>query len=106
MTVCRSRAVSASRGSTTSICTTDVPCSTGRHSAHPKSTESASRLCWKSEPTMTATNETEETLSAFETRARAWIEANLPPWDDDRIDDVVLQRRLFDAGFAGIAFPR
>ena len=46
-----------------------------------------------------------ESLAAFDKRARSWIEANLPSWDDDEADSYELQRRLFDAGFAGIAFP-
>ena len=42
---------------------------------------------------------------AFDRRARLWIEANLPSWDDDEVDSYELQRQMFDAGFAGIAFP-
>jgi alkylation response protein AidB-like acyl-CoA dehydrogenase len=48
-----------------------------------------------------------EELEAFRVRARAWIEANLPAIGDDASEgDPELQARLFDAGFAGIAFPR
>ena len=47
-----------------------------------------------------------ETVDAFRTRAAAWIEDNLPRWDDELVDARDLQRLLFDSGFAGIAFPR
>jgi alkylation response protein AidB-like acyl-CoA dehydrogenase len=46
-----------------------------------------------------------ETVETFRSRAAAWIEANLPRWDDDLVEPRELQRRLYDAGFAGIAFP-
>ncbi|MBW8825348.1 MAG: acyl-CoA dehydrogenase family protein [Acidobacteria bacterium] len=55
---------------------------------------------------MTVTEENVETLDVFGSRARAWIEANLPSWDDDEVDSHTLQNLLFDNGFAGIAFPR
>jgi alkylation response protein AidB-like acyl-CoA dehydrogenase len=62
-----------------------------------------------------------ESVEDFRLRARAWIQANLgpiQPWDlsqecaDDEEEkravarDRVLQRRLFDGGFAGLCFPR
>ncbi len=62
-----------------------------------------------------------ETVEAFRLRAREWIKANLGPmqgWDmsqhcenDDEEREAVardraLQRKLFDAGFAGICFPK
>jgi alkylation response protein AidB-like acyl-CoA dehydrogenase len=53
----------------------------------------------------TTTDEKVEDLQAFQQRARAWIEANLPHHEDDAVDSRELQRTLFDAGFAGIAFP-
>jgi alkylation response protein AidB-like acyl-CoA dehydrogenase len=65
-----------------------------------------------------------ESVAAFRQRARAWIRANLTPvdpesqvsyWSRDESDAEelaevsrhrALQRQLFDAGFAGICFPR
>ncbi|MGE0878691.1 MAG: acyl-CoA dehydrogenase family protein [Acidimicrobiia bacterium] len=47
-----------------------------------------------------------ETVDAFRTRARAWIEANLPSRDEPLADAKTLQALLFDNGFAGIAFPK
>jgi alkylation response protein AidB-like acyl-CoA dehydrogenase len=45
-------------------------------------------------------------MDSFRRRARPWIEANLPPSGDQAAtDDRMLQNALFDAGFAGIAFP-
>jgi alkylation response protein AidB-like acyl-CoA dehydrogenase len=56
---------------------------------------------------MTETNvEGTESLDAFGARARAWIEATLPPDGDTTLTDQELQAVLFDAGFAGIAFPK
>ena len=56
---------------------------------------------------MSTVDQTVESLDAFGARARAWIDANLPRSDDPvSLDDRTLQNRLFDAGFAGIAFPR
>jgi alkylation response protein AidB-like acyl-CoA dehydrogenase len=47
-----------------------------------------------------------EDLAAFRTRARRWIERNLPLRGDSRdLDDRALQNLIFDAGFAGIAYP-
>jgi alkylation response protein AidB-like acyl-CoA dehydrogenase len=47
-----------------------------------------------------------ESVEQFSQRARTWIEANLPPaGDPGQVDDRSLQNLLFDAGFAGIAFP-
>jgi alkylation response protein AidB-like acyl-CoA dehydrogenase len=66
-------------------------------------------------------SDTIESVENFRLRARAWIKANLgpiQPWDlsqhcesDEEEDravarDRALQRKLFDAGFAGICFPR
>jgi len=53
-----------------------------------------------------------ESLEAFRLRARAWIQANLElrpeglgeGGDHDRV--MALQRKIFDAGFAGIATPK
>ncbi len=60
-----------------------------------------------------------ESLQAFRQRARTWLAANLPrlpedapPWnamnveEDDATRARVLQKRLFEAGFAGLCFPR
>jgi alkylation response protein AidB-like acyl-CoA dehydrogenase len=47
-----------------------------------------------------------ESLDTFGQRARAWIESNLPPEGDTSLTDRELQAQLFDAGFAGIAFPK
>ena len=47
-----------------------------------------------------------EDLDDFRARARAWALESLPPKGDTTLDDHQLQRRLFDAGFAGIAMPR
>ncbi len=46
-----------------------------------------------------------ESVEAFRQRAAGWIEANLPPREAPAVDARELQRRLFDDGFAGIAFP-
>ena len=47
-----------------------------------------------------------ESLSSFQSRARIWIEQNLPRTGDPAgIDDKALQNLIFDAGFAGIAYP-
>jgi alkylation response protein AidB-like acyl-CoA dehydrogenase len=46
-----------------------------------------------------------EPREAFTARARAWLAAGLPSRQDDPVDDVTLQNRIFDAGFGGIAFP-
>jgi alkylation response protein AidB-like acyl-CoA dehydrogenase len=46
-----------------------------------------------------------ESVEAFRARARAWIEANLPREGEERVPDLELQNRIFDGGFAGIAFP-
>jgi alkylation response protein AidB-like acyl-CoA dehydrogenase len=55
---------------------------------------------------MSSLDEIEE-LEAFRTRARAWIGQNLPAVGDGACEsDELLQARLFDGGFAGIAFPR
>jgi alkylation response protein AidB-like acyl-CoA dehydrogenase len=47
-----------------------------------------------------------ESLDAFGERARAWIAENLPEEGDNTIPDPELQAIVFDAGFAGIAFPK
>lgn len=62
-----------------------------------------------------------ESVEAFRLRAREWIKANLGPmqgWDmsqhcdsdEEELQavarDRALQRKLFDAGFAGICFPK
>jgi alkylation response protein AidB-like acyl-CoA dehydrogenase len=54
-----------------------------------------------------------ETVDEFRARAREWIRANLPVFEDfERVDEPgrrdrerALQRQLYDAGFAGICFP-
>jgi alkylation response protein AidB-like acyl-CoA dehydrogenase len=51
-------------------------------------------------------DESMESLGTFGERARAWIEDNLPPADDQSLTDRELQAQIFDAGFAGIAFPK
>ena len=53
----------------------------------------------------------QETVEEFRLRARAWLKENMPPrpdvyvygedWDTPR----VLQKKLFDGGFAGVCFP-
>jgi alkylation response protein AidB-like acyl-CoA dehydrogenase len=61
----------------------------------------------------------QETPEAFRERARAWIEKNLPRageaqgglvTDEERLQIVArdreLQKKIFDAGFAGIRYPR
>lgn len=53
-------------------------------------------------PTPTASDL--EPLENFRARAASWIAAHLPPVDAPPVDDDELQRRLFDGGFAGIAF--
>ncbi len=47
-----------------------------------------------------------ESLEAFGERARAWIEQNLPNEGDETLTDHELQQQIFDAGYAGIAFPK
>lgn len=47
-----------------------------------------------------------ESVEAFSARASAWIDEHLPSWDDPAADSLELQQRIFDAGFAGLAFPR
>jgi len=66
-------------------------------------------------------SDTMESVEQFRQRAREWIKANLgplQPWDisqnceNDEEElravarDRALQRKLFDAGFAGLCFPR
>ncbi|HEX9506677.1 MAG TPA: acyl-CoA dehydrogenase family protein, partial [Acidimicrobiia bacterium] len=51
-------------------------------------------------------NEAHESVDAFRERAGSWIEANLPAWDEPAADSHELQQRLFEHGFAGIAFPK
>lgn len=66
-------------------------------------------------------SDTIESVEDFRLRARAWIKANLGPIRPEDIDqncetdeleliavarDRRLQRQLFDAGFAGLCFPR
>jgi alkylation response protein AidB-like acyl-CoA dehydrogenase len=47
-----------------------------------------------------------EDLAGFRSRARIWIKKNLPKLDDPaEIDDRALQNEVFDAHFAGIAYP-
>ena len=47
-----------------------------------------------------------ESLEAFGERARAWIDQNLPNEGDETLTDHELQQQIFDAGYAGIAFPK
>jgi alkylation response protein AidB-like acyl-CoA dehydrogenase len=47
-----------------------------------------------------------ESLDDFGERARTWIEENLPEAGDISPTDRELQAMIFDAGFAGIAFPK
>ena len=46
-----------------------------------------------------------EDIESFRDRARKWVVANLPGRNEPAVDHVELQRRVFDGGFAGIAFP-
>jgi alkylation response protein AidB-like acyl-CoA dehydrogenase len=46
-----------------------------------------------------------ETVEAFRTRAEKWIKGNLPSYDEPAVNGSELQRRMFDSGYAGIAFP-
>lgn len=46
-----------------------------------------------------------ETVDTFGVRARDWIVANLPSAEEPPADPRELQNRIFDGGFAGIAFP-
>jgi alkylation response protein AidB-like acyl-CoA dehydrogenase len=55
---------------------------------------------------MTETIVDMESHSEFGERARAWIADNLPEEGDQSISDYDLQAKIFDAGFAGIAFPK
>jgi alkylation response protein AidB-like acyl-CoA dehydrogenase len=52
------------------------------------------------------TQPSEESVEDFRGRAGAWIDHHLPPWDAAHVETRELQRRLFEHGFAGIAFPR
>ena len=47
-----------------------------------------------------------ESVEEFRRRAAAWMVDHLPSWDDPVADGHELQQRLFDHGFAGIAYPR
>jgi alkylation response protein AidB-like acyl-CoA dehydrogenase len=47
-----------------------------------------------------------ESLEEFGERARAWIDRNLPNEGDETLTDHELQQQIFDAGYAGIAFPK
>lgn len=47
-----------------------------------------------------------ETVEEFRARAAGWLQSALPSWDEPVMDDHELQRRIFDAGFGGIAFPK
>jgi len=51
-----------------------------------------------------------ESVEAYRDRARTWIEANLEPKvpgrELTRAESLALQAKLFDAGFAGFAYPR
>jgi len=47
-----------------------------------------------------------ETLETFISRARTWLATGLPSRRDSPVDDVALQNTIYDAGFAGIAFPK
>jgi len=55
-----------------------------------------------------------ESVDAFRARLRAWLPDNLPPIPDGAVErtderwehERVLQRRLWDGGFAGIRVPR
>ncbi len=46
-----------------------------------------------------------EALEEFRARVRAWMVDHLPPAGDTSLSDRDLQRIIFDAGFAGLAFP-
>jgi alkylation response protein AidB-like acyl-CoA dehydrogenase len=47
-----------------------------------------------------------EDLDSFRTRAQIWIARNLPTRDDPGdLDDRSLQNMIFDAGYAGLAYP-
>lgn len=46
-----------------------------------------------------------ETVEAFRTRAEQWMKDNLPSYDEPAVNGSELQRRIFEGGFAGIAFP-
>lgn len=46
-----------------------------------------------------------ESIDDFRARAREWIAANLPGADEESVGSRELQNRIFDGGFAGIAFP-
>src|SRR5215213_3200166 len=62
---------------------------------------------------------TQSDVEEFRREARAWIEANLEPWRGPRGGRVIgdaktpdkmaaarlLQRKLFDGGYAGISYP-
>ena len=46
-----------------------------------------------------------QTVESFRARAREWLCEGLPSRAENRLDDVKLQNRIYDAGFGGIAFP-
>ena len=47
-----------------------------------------------------------ESVDGFRKRATEWIDENLPRWEESPLSSRELQNRIFDGGFAGIAFPK
>ena len=68
--------------------------------------------------TTSAPTQTEESVDAFAVRVRAWLAENMPRIDPDNPPEAdrgeeepwlrarVLQKKLYEGGFAGICFPR
>lgn len=47
-----------------------------------------------------------EDIGDFDRRAREWIARSLPSLEEPPVESLELQHTLYDAGFAGIAFPK
>src|SRR6202022_1227911 len=114
---------SVSPGNTTSTCT----CAGSSFIDRPTAIRCSSATKWRSSPTdkgqtMTVTigapGGLAEDLDAFRTRAKEWVTTNLEPLNGadpylghatDDADQVVrakaIQRKLWDAGFAGLCYP-
>src|SRR6185437_6591144 len=119
-TACRSTAASASRGSTTCTSISGAAPPTLRITERRTSCAARSAGCRPREELpvpypVTAVEDCEEDVESFRQRARAWLKAEMPLPDTARPElgseerwarARTLQRQLYDAGFAGICYPR
>src|SRR5215471_6027967 len=117
-TAASSAAASRRPGNTTCTCTCGARPRTSSCTGRPGSTRSACAGFTACEGVSVSEQETPE---AFRERARAWVEQNLPRADaqasgglaaDDEeelrgvAEARALQKKIFDAGFAGIRYPK